>query len=91
MSIADLINGSFEGGAALVNVLSIRELLKHREIKGVHWGPNLLFAAWGFFNLYYYPHLHQWFSFGCAICLTAMNCVWLALLIKFQKGVDTTL
>lgn len=67
--IADLINGSFEilGGLFILN--HCRVVLKDKRVAGVSVVSVAFFTAWGFWNLYYYPSLNQWWSFagGCVV------------------------
>lgn len=77
MSIPDLINGSFETFGSLFIILSIIKLYKDKEVKGVSWLCTLYFVLWGYWNLYYYPHLGQWISFAGGVLITIMNTIWL--------------
>ena len=73
----DLINGAFELVAALVLLLNIREIRRHRNLEGVHWAPTALFTSWGIWNLFYYPSLDQWWSFAGGCVMIAVNTAWL--------------
>lgn len=82
--MADLFNALFEMiGAALV-LLSVRQLLKDRLVRGVHLAPVVFFTLWGAWNLFYYPSLDQWLSFAGALLMVLANACWLALLIYFK-------
>lgn len=85
MLSSDMMNGLFEGGGSLLLLLNIRQLLRDKKIAGVHWGPVVFWTAWGFWNLFYYPSLHQWYSFygGCGV--VSVNAVWLALLLYYRQ------
>ena len=76
----DLINGIFEMGGALVLMLNVRRLWTQRTLRGVHWAPTAFFTSWGFWNLFYYPQLDQWFSFIGAVAIVTVNAAWLGLL-----------
>lgn len=80
----DLINGVFETVGGLLLFLHSRRVVKDKEVKGVSVPPMLFFLGWGFWNLFYYPHLDQWFSFlgGCVIL--AGNILWVALVIHYK-------
>lgn len=74
----DAVNACFElfGGVFLwFNVWQIR---RDRKLRGVHWVPTLYFSAWGFWNLFYYPSLGQWFSFVGSVSVVVANIVWLS-------------
>jgi hypothetical protein len=81
----DLINGCFELTGAAMLCLNVRRLWRDRRVAGVHWGPTLFFAAWGFWNLFYYPSLEQWASFAGGIALVSVNTVWLTLLAYLSR------
>ncbi len=80
----DHINGAFELFGATLLLLDVLALRRDRIIAGVHWGPRIFFTAWGFWNLYYYPQLNQYWSFigGCALAI--VNAAWLVLLVKCE-------
>src|SRR4051812_277042 len=42
----DLINGCLELGGALLTLLSVRQVLRDRMVRGVHWGPIVFFTGW---------------------------------------------
>lgn len=81
----DIANALFEfvGGALIwVNVLRLH---KDKMIRGVHWGPTGFFAAWGLWNLFYYPHLEQWWSFAGGCFIVTTNTIWVAQMIYYRK------
>lgn len=82
----DLINGLFELLGSLVLWRNVRQLYVDKMIRGVHWTATGFFAAWGYWNLYYYPSLDQWWSFagGCSIVLA--NTVWLGQMLYYGRG-----
>lgn len=82
----DLANGLFEvvgGGVLFANV---RRLWLDRETRGVSAWPFGFFAAWGAWNLYYYPHLRQWVSLAGAGFALAANVAWLGLYWWVRAG-----
>jgi hypothetical protein len=87
--IPDLINGAFELSGAAMLWLNVRQLWRDRRIAGVHWGPTLFFAAWGLWNLFYYPSLHQWASFTGGLAIVSMNTAWLVSLIVLSRRQPT--
>jgi len=82
---ADLVNGLFELGGAAFICLNVRQILIDKAVRGVHWLPTLFFTAWGFWNLYYYPSLDQWWSFAGGLAIVTVNAVWLALVAKYWR------
>lgn len=85
MIYMDIINGSFELTGALLQLLSIKSILKHKSATGVHWAPVLFFTSWGIWNLAYYPSLEQWFSFAAGVMITITNSIWVVLIIKYRN------
>lgn len=81
----DLFNAVFELGGCLLVLLSIRQTLRDKQVRGVHWGTVLFFACWGYWNLYYYPHLGQWLSLAGGIGVTVANSTWVGLLIYYSR------
>lgn len=79
----DIINGIFELGGGMLMWLSIMKLHKDKIVKGVHWAPVMFFALWGFWNLYFYPSLNQWYSFVAGIILVTTNTVWVLQLMYY--------
>lgn len=57
-------------------LLHILQLYKDKQVRGLHIIPVIFFTALGFWNLYYYPHLNQWWSFAGGIFIVLMNVVW---------------
>ena len=82
---ADIINGTFELVGGLLYLLNIKILIKDKKIQGISLLPTLFFTSWGLWNLFYYPHLDQWFSFFGCIVLVTVNAVWLALAYYYSK------
>lgn len=83
--IMDVINGSFELGGAFILLLNVRRLYRDKIVRGVHWSPTAFFAAWGLWNLLYYPSLGQTCSFIGGVCLVAVNLVWLGQVAYYHE------
>lgn len=80
----DLVNGMFEAAGAVFVLLSVRQLLRDRELKGVDWRSNAFFTAWGLWNLHFYPSLGQTWSFAGAVAIVLANAWWLALVAHYK-------
>lgn len=82
---ADLINGCFESLGSLFILCSIVKLHRDKAVRGVSWITLTFFLTWGLWNLWYYPHLGQTFSFtgGCLIVLA--NGVYCAQLLYYGR------
>jgi uncharacterized membrane protein YfcA len=83
---ADLINGGFELGLAMMLILNIRRLVKDKRVEGVSMLPAVFVTIWGYWNLIYYPGLHQWYSFVGGLGVVAGNTVWLYLAFKYRRA-----
>lgn len=77
MSVPDLINGIFESCGMFFILLSCIKLYKDKKVRGVSWIHAGFFATWGYWNLFYYPHLGQMISFIGGIGVVTMNTIWL--------------
>ena len=84
MQWPDLINGGFELIGAFFTWRNAWQLRKDREIKGVYWPTTLFFAAWGLWNLVYYPAMQQWASFIGGVALVAGNLAWVVMAVRLQ-------
>jgi hypothetical protein len=73
IDIADMINAAFETLGAPFIALSIIKLHREKQVRGISWVHTSFFAVWGFWNLFYYPHLGQWWSFGGGLVLTVLH------------------
>jgi len=81
----DVINGLFEFFGSTGVWLNVVALHRDKQFRGVRIGPTALFASWGFWNLYYYPHLNQWLSFVGGLSIVAANTTWLLQMLYYQK------
>lgn len=83
--IADLINGLYEAGGGAMNWLNVAALRKDKKVSGVRILPTFFFTSWGVWNLYYYPHLNQWFSFVGGLAICGANAVWVGLAFYYKR------
>ena len=88
MTAADMINGGFEALGTVFVLNHCRVLLKDRQVKGVSILSTVFFTGWGFWNLYFYPSLGQWWSFVGAALLVGANCLYVALLVVFRFQIE---
>jgi hypothetical protein len=80
----DQLNAGFEALAALLIWLNVADVWKKKATAGIHWIPLSLFTIWGYWNLFYYPHLGQWWSFAAAGFVAVANSAWLWLVVKYR-------
>lgn len=83
----DLINGTLEllGGLMILN--HCRIVLRDKAVAGVSILSTIFFTGWGFWNLYYYPNLNQWWSFTGGIMIVSANVFWIFLMIRYRKAI----
>lgn len=91
MITPDLINGIFEATGAFFIALSIRKLYQDNVVRGVSWVHVAFFAAWGFWNLYYYPALDQWFSFWGGVGIVTTNTALVIMMLYYIHREKRTL
>lgn len=81
----DLVNGTFELIGGLCSWLNVQRYWKARRVEGIFWPTSIFYASWGCWNLFYYPALHQPWSFTGGIFLTSGTLTWLALVIYDKR------
>lgn len=85
MTPQDVVTGLFNLSAGLLLFRNCRLLFKAKEVKGVSILTTAVFSVWGFWNLYYYPHLEQAISFiGCILVVIA-NSLWVGMAIYYTR------
>jgi hypothetical protein len=85
--ISDKINSGFELAGGFFIILHILRVLHDKSVAGVSVMTVLFFTIWGYWNLYYYKSIRQKWSLRATYFITAMNSVWLVLLIYYKlKG-----
>ncbi len=81
----DMITGSFGAFGAFFVLLSIRQAYIDKEVKGVSWVHFIFFLAWGYWNLYFYPHLGQWLSFYGGVGIVSANTVLVVQILYYKR------
>lgn len=81
----DTINGLFEFTGSIACWYNVYKAFKDKQFRGVSWAPTAFFASWGFWNLYYYPSLHQTLSFLGGISLVIANTTWLGQMFYYGR------
>jgi ABC-type transport system involved in cytochrome c biogenesis permease subunit len=84
-SVPDIINCTFESMGGFFVLASIIKTYKDKKVRGIHWLTTLFFAAWGYWNLFYYPLLGQWASLFGGIFVTLANTVWVSMLVYYTR------
>lgn len=86
MQAPDLINGLFEYFGSVAIWLSVVRIWRDKMVRGYSPAALAFFAAWGYWNLFYYPHLHQWLSFAGGVSMVAANSVYVILTLIYRNN-----
>lgn len=81
--LPDFINACFEFLATAVSTMSLAAIYKAKQIVGASPWPTVFFTVWGLWNLFYYPHLGQWWSTMAAVGMLIINVAWLVLYRRY--------
>jgi len=82
--MADLINASFELFGGFFILMHCWVAYKDKAVAGVSIISVAFFSLWGFWNLFYYPHLGQMLSFYAGVFIVLANLLWVGLLLKYR-------
>lgn len=85
MNKPDLINGLFELAGAVATGYNLVVLLRHKQVRGFAPWAYVYFTTWGAWNIYYYPHLHQFISLAGTICITISNCLYTGFALYYVR------
>ena len=80
----DFINGLFEAVGAYIAWRNAYQLYADKIVRGIYTPAFAFWAAWGMWNVYYYPSLEQWWSFSWGCILTAGNISWVILFLRYK-------
>ena len=81
----DTINGMFELVGSALTWMSVYRVWKDKGYAGVYAPAVVLFFVWGFWNLFFYPHLGQWMSFLGGVSLVVANLFWVLFMFYYGK------
>jgi uncharacterized membrane protein YfcA len=81
----DIINGIFEVAGGVFLIANCFRLYKDKTVQGVSVSVTAFFSVWGFWNLFYYPSLGQWWSFFGGVLLVAANSVWVGMALRYSR------
>lgn len=82
---ADAVNATYELLGCIAIGASCYRVHKDKQVKGVSLVTVGFFTSWGFWNLYYYPHIGQLYSGIGAAITCATNCLWVYLIVKYRS------
>lgn len=90
-SVPDLINGLFELIGGLLSLAHVRVIWRDKMVRGMALTPLAFITAWGYWNIFYYPSLFQWFSFLGGVVMACTNTAWLVLAVYYSRKEARTL
>lgn len=82
----DVVNGLFEFLGCFFIGISVRKVYRDKKVAGVSWIHVSFWSLWGAWNLFYYPHLNQWWSFWGGMGVTSINTLYVAQLIYYGEA-----
>lgn len=85
MTWQDSVNGLFEFLAGFAILNHCYTLHRDKQIRGVSVLSTLFFTSWGYWNLYYYPHLNQWASFAGGLSIVTANTLWIGMMWYYMQ------
>lgn len=86
MTWQDATNGAFEAIGGLMHWTNVMAIRRDQKVRGVNIAAFATFAAWGFWNLYYYPHLNQWASFAGGLIIVSANVCWVYFAWHYRRN-----
>lgn len=83
MSLFDGVNGTYEALGGLFLLQNCFRIHKDKEVKGISILSTIFFCSWGYWNLFYYTSLEQWFSLCGAILIMLTNTWWVSAAVYY--------
>ena len=83
MITPDLINSVLVLVAGGFILISVKKLYKDKIVKGVSWAHVGFFSLYGFWHIYFFSSLEQWWSVAGGSLTTFTNTIWLLQLIYY--------
>ena len=83
--VVDNINGIFETTGGIFVALSVLRLHNDKKVRGVSIIATTFFMVWGWWNIYYYPAIEQWWSATGAAFVALVNTIWLCQMIHYTR------
>lgn len=85
MNTADFLNALFEFIGGTLTWLNVRSVYRARGYVGITLPAVIFFTSWGCWNLWFYPHLGQDWSFHAGLWMFTANIAWLGLMLVFGQ------
>lgn len=83
--LADIVNACFEAGGSIAVWGNVRAIYRAKRTEGVSFPAMFFFAAFGAWNMFYYPHLGQWASFGGGMLLAIGEVAYVILMLRYRR------
>lgn len=83
--VADNVNGMFEVVGGLFVAANVLRLYRDKKVRGVSRIATAFFVVWGYWNLYYYAAIGQWWSQAGALSAALVNSVWLGQMVYYTR------
>lgn len=83
--IADFIMGLIQLVSAGFMGISVWQLYKAKLVRGISAITVSFWVAWGFWDLYYFPSLGQWWAFAGAVAVTLINMLYVYLIVTYNR------
>ena len=77
--MVDFITSLFQAGAVLFLLLNVRQLWRDKELKGISLWMILYFTLWGYWGIYMFWDLKQYWSMLTNIGIAGAYTVWIGL------------
>lgn len=85
----DQINAALIFIGSLMVFKSCFLVYRDKVVRGVSMLANMYFTGWGMWNVFYFPHLHQFWSFAAEMCICTANILWLFLMLYYKHKEKT--
>jgi hypothetical protein len=83
--VPDQTNAAFELAGGLVKLIDIHALYRDKQVNGISLIPFFFFISWALWNCFYYPMIHQPWSFAGGIFLFFTNSTWLIMALYYKR------
>jgi len=79
----DIIQAAFNIGGCIAISSSIWKLYHQKIVRGIHWPMMIFFMSWSSYNIYFYGHLVQNYSFYAGFTILTAEIIYLYLLLYY--------
>ena len=83
--LMDFANAFFEAGGSIFILNHARVLYNQKLVRGMSLLSVFFFSCWGVFNIFYYSHLNQQFSWYAGIAVLVANTIYLSMIIYYKR------